>query len=69
MKTEADAQVTRDIREYGWHCLHVLPRAGEEGVGFTYTIGLIESYDHPELMIFGLGREREHIVSSVSARV
>lgn len=62
MKNEADAQVAHDIREYGWHCLHVLPRFGEEGVGFTYTIGLVESYDHPELMIFGLGRERSHRV-------
>lgn len=60
MKHDTDEKVANDIREYGWHCLHVAPRAGEEGAIFTYTIGLVHSYHHPELMIFGLGREKSH---------
>jgi hypothetical protein len=62
MKTGADEKVASDIREYGWHCLHVAPRAGEEGASFSYTIGLVPSYHHPELVIFGLGRDRSHRV-------
>jgi GNAT superfamily N-acetyltransferase len=48
------------IEEYGWHCLHIAPRTGGQGAHFTYTIGLVASYQHPELMIFGLGREKAH---------
>jgi hypothetical protein len=62
MKKGAYAQVASDIEEYGWHCLHVAPRVGEEGALFSYTIGLVHSYRHPELMIFGLGSERSHRV-------
>jgi hypothetical protein len=60
MKNRGDTKVSSDIQEYGWHCLHVSPRVGEEGASFTYTIGLVLTYDHPELMIFGLGREKSH---------
>ena len=62
MKKRSDEQVASDIHEYGWHCLHVAPRVGEEGASFTYTIGLVPSYNHPELMIFGLERERSHSI-------
>ena len=60
MKHRADEKVASDIQEYGWHCLHVAPRVGEEGATFTYTIGLVPSYHHAELMIFGLGTEKSH---------
>jgi hypothetical protein len=50
-------------REEYFHCLHV--QIGDQGVaiipvgtrienkGWTYTIGLIESKDHPELVVAG----------------
>jgi hypothetical protein len=41
MKSGADEKVANDIRDYGWHCLHVAPREGEEGASFSYTIGLV----------------------------
>jgi Domain of unknown function (DUF4262) len=56
----ADKKVADDVRRCGWHCLHVSPRLGEKGASFTYTLGLVASYGHPELMIFGLGREKSH---------
>ena len=62
MKKRADEKIAGDMQEYGWHCLHVAPRVGAEGASFTYTIGLVPSYHHPELMIFGLGRDRSHRV-------
>lgn len=63
-KKLADKKVADDVDKYGWHCLHISPRQGEEGASFSYTIGLVASYGHPELMIFGLGREKSHGVLS-----
>jgi hypothetical protein len=57
-------KVRSDIQQYGWHCLHVYPRVGEEGVGFTYTIGLSESFQLPEIAIFGLDRDKSHAILS-----
>lgn len=54
------AKLKADVRDYGWHCLSVSPRVGEEGEHFTYSIGLVESFAHPEIMIFGLGSELSH---------
>jgi hypothetical protein len=58
----ADSKVAADVETYGWHCLHVLPRDGEEGAPFTYTIGLTRTFDHPEIAIFGLSREKAHAI-------
>lgn len=53
-------RVRSDVQEFGWHCLSVLPRKGESGEAFTYTIGLAETFGHPEIMIFGLNNETSH---------
>jgi hypothetical protein len=58
----ADKKVADDIQQYGWHCLSVAPRVGEEGASFTYTIGLAASFKHPELMIFGLADDKSHTI-------
>jgi len=63
-KSSAQAKVASDIAEYGWHCLHVAPREGEEGVSFTYSIGFVETFGHPEIAIFGLKRETAHAILS-----
>jgi hypothetical protein len=57
-------KVRADVQKYGWHCLHVYPRQGEEGVGFTYTIGLNQSLQHADVAIFGLDREKSHRILS-----
>ncbi len=56
---KADARVRADVETFGWHCVNVHPTPGDERPGFSYTIGLTETYDHPEIMIFGLG-EKAH---------
>src|SRR3954464_10944485 len=38
-----------DIREHGWHVVGV---RGAGGPGFLFTIGLWESYQHPEILLF-----------------
>lgn len=53
-----------DVQRFGWHCLSVRPRAGETGAQFTYTIGLSETYCHPEIMIFGLDSKASHGILS-----
>ncbi len=58
-----DAKVRADIARYGWHCLNVWPQQGDERPGFSYTIGLSESYGHPEIMIFGLGDKAHGILA------
>jgi hypothetical protein len=64
MRKSPEAKVAEDIEKYGWHCLHVAPRVGEEGSSFTYTIGLAATYQHPELLIFGLERDKSHGILS-----
>jgi hypothetical protein len=54
------AKCRADVQKYGWHCLHVYPSIGEEGVGFSYTIGLNETLSHPDIAIFGLDRSKSH---------
>lgn len=53
-------KVESDIAKYGWHCLSVNACEGEDGSPFTYTIGLQATFDHPEIMIFGLGNDVAH---------
>jgi uncharacterized protein DUF4262 len=54
-KTELDAtdrKLLADVDEYGWHCMHV----HDEGrlPYWTFTIGVFLTWQHPELVVFGL---------------
>ncbi len=50
---DADEQrVIDDIREHGWHVVGV--EADESGPAFAYSVGLQHSFDHPEIIVFGL---------------
>ncbi len=53
-----------DVQTFGWQCLSVHPRLGEAGAHFTYSIGLEETFKHPEIMIFGLSNKVSHGVLS-----
>jgi hypothetical protein len=59
-KESVMAKLRSDVEAFGWHCLSVHPRAGDDGAHFTYTIGLTETFEHPEIMIFGLGSKVSH---------
>ena len=62
-----DDKVLADIHKFGFHAKHVRPDAHPEhaaekaelgphpiyDVGFSYTVGLPYSHDHPELVITG----------------
>ena len=47
-----DKRVLADIREYGWHVVKVFSRHG--GPDFAYSIGIFETFVHPEILIVGL---------------
>jgi hypothetical protein len=53
-----------DVQTFGWHCISVVPGEGESGENFTYTIGLSETFGHPEIMIFGLNSNTSHGILS-----
>jgi len=56
----ADRKLLADVQEYGWHKITVSEDA--EGPGFTYTIGLFHSFQHPEVIVFGLPDERMRLI-------
>ena len=61
-------RISDNIREYGWHCLHVSPtKQGQDK--FSYSIGFGESYGAPEVLIFGLERERAHALLNECAEL
>ncbi len=47
-----EQRVIDDIREYGWHVVGI--EADESGPAFAYSVGLQHSFDHPEIIVFGL---------------
>lgn len=49
-----------NIDQYGWHIVSVL--ADEEGPSFSYSIGLFESFGHPEVIFVGLKIELAQIL-------
>lgn len=50
---DADEQrVIDDIREYGWHVVGV--EADEDGPAFAYSVGIQQTLNHPEIIVFGL---------------
>lgn len=58
--TEGDKKLLSDIEEYGWHVLKILAE-GEEP-GFCYSVGLYNSFKHPEIVIIGLRPELAHVL-------
>lgn len=66
--TEQNRRIADNIREYGWHCLHVFPTGGDQD-NFSYSIGFAESYRAPEVLIFGLEREKAHVLLNECANL
>jgi len=63
-----ESKIVSDVATVGWHMISV--PADEHGPGFTYTIGLIKSYSHPEVIIFGLANEvMQRVVAVVATLV
>ena len=54
-----DQTILSNIEEHGWHCSNVFD---PEGINkdFAYSIGFEETFNHPEIMVFGLDHEVAH---------
>lgn len=42
-----------DIKKYGWHIVKVFDTKGKSP-NFAYSVGVFHSFNHPEIVIFGL---------------
>jgi Domain of unknown function (DUF4262) len=51
-RDDDDRKVLSDIRSHGWHMVGV--ESDEEGPGFAYSVGLLRTFGHPEILVVGL---------------
>src|ERR1700730_18948710 len=51
---EPERIVLSNINEYGWHAVNVIE--DDNHPPWSFTIGLFETWDHPELIIIGRSR-------------
>ena len=65
---KSEKKALEDIEEYGCHIIHVLEET--EYPPFSYSIGIDQSIDQPELIITGLKRELSHwIINEYNNRI
>ncbi len=53
-------QIKSDLKKYGVHIIHVL--AEDEEPGFSYTIGLYELHNKPELIMIGQEQDLHQVI-------
>lgn len=68
MNMKVDAELLNNLKEIGWYV--VLTPEDEEGPSFAFTIGLYHSFQHPEVLILGLGIKTMHeLVNNIGSEV
>lgn len=65
-KEPSERKVIDNIAQYGWHCVHIMAE-GDDGP-YSFTIGLFHTYQHPELLIFGLPADVAHPILHIAVR-
>lgn len=55
-----DEEIAEIVRQYGWYAANV----NDADPPFLYTIGLMETYKHPEFIIFGLDADNAYALFS-----
>jgi Domain of unknown function (DUF4262) len=60
-----EQKVLDDVSKFGWHCMNVF--GDDEHEPFSYTVGLFQTYGHPELLIYGLPSNIAHSVLNIAA--
>jgi hypothetical protein len=58
VKDDLEKIVLSNIAEYGWHCVNIVEDNGCPP--WTFTIGLYETWNHPELIVIGRSRATSH---------
>jgi hypothetical protein len=59
-EADRERKLTSDVEQHGWHVI-LIPE-GDEGPAFAYSIGLHRTFNHPEVVVFGLDLEMMHRV-------
>jgi Domain of unknown function (DUF4262) len=62
---ELERHVLTNIAEFGWHSVNVVEDDGHPP--WTFTIGLFETWQHPELIILGRARATAHHILNTVA--
>ena len=63
---EADeTKLVDDIEKYGCHIIHVKPQ--QPIPGWSYTIGLYETWQQPELIVVGMKQDSAHYLLNEAA--
>ncbi len=66
----ADQRTLSNIETHGWNVTKVFRSEGETGPEWAFSAGLFHSYQHPEIVIFGLDLEVMHkIVNNLGDEV
>ena len=60
-RDDLDKIVVANINEFGWHCVNIIEDNGCPP--WSYTIGLYETWNHPELIVIGRSRATSHAMS------
>ncbi len=57
-----DARIAESVRLNGWHAIAV--EGTEDEPSFLYTIGLCQTFDHPEIVIVDLDARMAHAIAA-----
>jgi hypothetical protein len=57
-RDDLDKIVVNNISEFGWHCVNVIE--DDNHPPWSYTIGLFETWSHPEFIVIGRSRATSH---------
>jgi len=59
-----DQRIIDDVAKFGWHVVQVME--DNEGPGFAFSVGLYQTFKHPEIIVVGLPLDRMHgIINNV----
>jgi hypothetical protein len=67
-RDEPEKIVLANINAFGWHCVHVIE--DDNYPPWSYSIGLYETWDHPELIVIGRARATAHkMLESIATQI
>src|SRR5688572_23904947 len=58
--------ILEDVKKFGWHAVTIID---DPALTFVYTVGLMETTNHPELCVFGLKSDSAHQLLSAMVRI
>ncbi|MFB2924141.1 MULTISPECIES: DUF4262 domain-containing protein [Aerosakkonema] len=63
-------KIVEDVQRVGWHVMAVGADPDKMKPGFAYSIGLWQSFQHPEIIMFGLPyHTMGHIINDIGSYV